>query len=35
MMLATFLFPNDETNPVTYKEKRKEVQDMQLSEQLF
>jgi hypothetical protein len=35
MMLATFLFPNDETNPVTYKEKRKEVQDMKLSEQLF
>jgi hypothetical protein len=30
MMLATFLFPNDETNPVTYKEKRKEVQDMKL-----
>jgi hypothetical protein len=35
MMLATFLFPNDETIPVTYKEKRKEVQDMKLSEQLF
>ena len=35
MMLATFLFPNDETNPVTYKEKRKEVQDMKFSEQLF
>lgn len=35
MMLVPFLFPNDETNPVTYKEKRKEVQDMKLSEQLF
>ena len=34
-MLSMFLFPNDETNPVTYKEKRKEVQDMKLSEQLF
>jgi hypothetical protein len=35
LMLTNFLFPTTEINPVKYEKKRKEVQNMDLSDQLF
>ena len=35
LMLTNFIFPTTEMNPVKYEKKRKEAQNMDLSDQLF